>query len=111
MKEGTRQSDKAPKGKKRDPHWAEDRAGWLKDHGTCAVCGGHQKLEVHHIQPFHDHPERERDPTNWITLCENKKDGINCHLAFGHLGNFKSYNVSVVADSSEWNKKILNRPK
>jgi len=67
-------------------------------------------VEVHHILPFHIHPEKELDPSNLITLCEKKDNGVNCHLLFGHLGSFKSLNAFVVKDSHEWSKKIKGRP-
>jgi hypothetical protein len=99
-----------PKGLKRSGHWPAARKAHLAKHPLCEVCGGKKKLEVHHIKPFHLHPELELDPTNFITLCENDKDGVNCHLLFGHLGNFKSYNENVVHDSKEWCNKIKTRP-
>jgi predicted TIM-barrel fold metal-dependent hydrolase len=74
------------------------------------VCGGNVKLEVHHIKPFHLHPALELDPTNLATLCEAVKDGVNCHLLFGHLGNFKSFNTEVLGDAGNWALKIKNRP-
>ena len=67
-------------------------------------------LEVHHIKPFHLNPALELDPINLATLCESKKDGVNCHLWFGHLGNFKSFNVDVIADALFWFNKLKNRP-
>ncbi len=68
-------------------------------------------MEAHHKLPFHLHPELELEDSNLIPLCEEKEDGINCHLAFGHLGNFKSFNKDVEADAGTWNEKIKNRPK
>lgn len=110
--EQTLENEKAkiPAGTARSSHWPAARAAHLKDHPTCAVCGGTEKLEVHHIRPFHLHPDLELDPSNFITLCEANKDGFDCHLGFGHLGNFKSFNVDVVADAAAWNAKIKNRP-
>jgi hypothetical protein len=101
---------KIPAGTQRSGHWPTVRAVFLKDYSTCAVCGGTEKLEVHHIHPFHLHPERELDPENFITLCEANKDGFDCHLGYGHLGNFKSWNVDVAKDAAYWNDKIKNRP-
>jgi len=98
-------------GAKRSNKWPAVRKKFLAENPACAVCGAtNGKREVHHIHPFHLHPELELDPTNFITLCENKKDGVNCHLLFGHFGNFKSVNVNVVEDSKIWNKKIKERP-
>lgn len=41
---------------------------------------------------------------------KDQKDGVNCHLLFGHLGNFKSYNESARTDCAEWSRRIENRP-
>ena len=94
----------------RSPEWPRVRAKHLKTNPTCAVCGGTANIEVHHIEPFHLHPERELDPTNLITLCESGHEGVNCHLHYGHLGDFHSYNVNVVEDAGVWKKKIASRP-
>jgi 5-methylcytosine-specific restriction enzyme A len=97
-------------GKKRSREWPKVRKAYLKEHPKCFVCLGTKKLNVHHCQVFHLHPELELDPKNLITLCENDKGGINCHLAFGHLGSFKSWNENVREDTKTWRLKILNRP-
>ena len=96
-------------GKKRSPHWEALRKAFLKGK-VCALCGGTDKLEAHHMMPFHLHPELELDVNNLIPLCESKKGGVNCHLYIGHLGSFKSYNETVNANAIEWNNKIRNRP-
>lgn len=101
---------KHPLGTARSPHWPAARKQHLELHPACEVCGGTEKLEVHHIRPFHLHPELELDPTNFASLCEANKGGVNCHLHFGHLGNFKSFNVDVLADAKEWHGKIVHRP-
>jgi 5-methylcytosine-specific restriction protein A len=102
--------DKVPHGTQRSPRWKAMRKHYLTEHPTCAVCGGTWKLEVHHIKPFHTHPRLELDPDNLITLCEAKTNGVSCHLLFGHLGNFKSINLNVVADVKTWHQKIKTRP-
>ena len=101
---------KIPSGVKRSDHWPAARAAHLNGAPTCAVCGGAKNLEVHHIHPFHLHPELELDQSNFVTLCEEDIDGVNCHLLFGHLGNFKSFNVDVLADAAHWLAKIQGRP-
>ncbi|MDA8114993.1 MAG: HNH endonuclease [Acidithiobacillus sp.] len=101
---------KVPAGVKRSGEWPKARAVHLAQFPTCAVCGGTEKVEVHHIHPFHLHPDLELDPANFITLCEANKDGVDCHLFFGHLSNFKSFNADVVTDAATWNAKIKNRP-
>ncbi len=101
---------KIPHNMPRSSQWPKVREAHLHNHPTCALCGGIRKLEVHHIRPFHLHPDLELDPSNFITLCEDDDDGMNCHLAGGHLGNFKSWNVNIVADAAYWLSKIKNRP-
>jgi 5-methylcytosine-specific restriction endonuclease McrA len=101
---------KHPSNVKRSSQWPAVRKHHLEEHPNCAVCGGTEHLEVHHIRPFHLHPELELEPTNFITLCESGKGGINCHLAAGHLGSYKSFNPNVVADSAYWSERIKSRP-
>jgi len=102
---------KAKLGVRRSGKWPTIRKDYLKLHPKCEVCGGTRKLEVHHKVPFHLKPGLELEPTNLITLCEEDTDGVNCHLLFGHLGNFKSFNHAVVSDAKVWAIKIRNRPK
>jgi len=94
----------------RSPKWQKVRNEHLKKHPICVVCGSKVKVEVHHINPFHLHPEQELDPNNLISLCETATHGIICHLLIGHLGNYKSINDNVVYDAAEWNKKLESRP-
>jgi len=98
-------------GKARSKEWPKVRKDYLKKHPKCFICLGITHLNVHHVQSFASHPELELEESNLITLCENKGGGINCHLAFGHLGNFKSINKDVREDAKIWRLKILNRPK
>jgi hypothetical protein len=88
----------AAAGLKRSSKWPSVRAAWLKANPKCAACGSAVKVEVHHMHPFHLFPERELDPTNFITLCEGR-GGCNCHLTFGHCGNWSHWNESVVGDA------------
>jgi len=78
----------------RSPRWPSIRARHLLKENKCRACGGVRRLNVHHIKPFYLFPEEEENPDNLITLCEGSH-GINCHLVFGHAGNWKSYNESV----------------
>ena len=94
----------------RSGHWATVRKHHLESFPTCAVCGGSETIEVHHIKPFHLHPDLELEPLNLITLCESKKNGINCHLAVGHIGNFKSLNATVETDAAFLLAKLKGRP-
>lgn len=90
---------------KRAVGWPKVRAEHLKKNPVCAACGSEKGLEVHHIKPFHQFPELELDPENLITLC-NK----SCHLYFGHLKYFKSWNPDVISDSAKYYEKIKARP-
>jgi hypothetical protein len=68
-----------------------------------------KRLQAHHIKPFHLFPELELVESNWVPLCEGNPS-MNCHLVLGHLGNFASYNLLVVADASKWLARMLGRP-
>jgi 5-methylcytosine-specific restriction endonuclease McrA len=94
---------------RRSSKWSRIRNIHLKEKPKCAACGGHKKLEVHHIKPFNKYPELELEPSNLITLCESKKNGVNCHLLFGHLGNYKTINPTVLEDVLTWFNKITQR--
>lgn len=94
---------------KRSGNWSKVREAHLKDFPTCSACGGKESVEVHHKKPFHLHPELELDPTNLISLCESKKYGVNCHLFFGHLGNYKVENSEVDSDVTTWQRKFEER--
>lgn len=98
---------KHPMSSKRSPHWPTIRKMYLESNPLCECCGGSDSLQVHHKMPFHLDPELELDKNNLITLCEGS---TNCHLLFGHLKNFKSYNKNVLDDVLTWNKKIKERP-
>jgi len=100
--------DSLGKKHRRSPKWRKIRLAHLKDHPFCVVCESTKNLEVHHIIPFHVDPNLEPDRGNLMTLCENKKYGTNCHILWGHLGNFRRYNQEVRLDVVIWNKKINN---
>ena len=67
------------------------------------ACGGEEKLEVHHIAPFHRWPELELAPGNLITLCE--KPGRDCHFTWGHFHNWKLWNPVVRQDAAMYLEK------
>lgn len=91
----------------RSPKWAAFRRGFLKTHRTCAACGTRDKLEVHHILPFHLYPNFELSPENCITLCST---GSGCHLTWGHLQDWKSWNPRVTEDSKNYLLRVQTRP-
>lgn len=91
--------------KDRSSKWPTFRKHVLEKHPFCAYCGGTEKLQVHHIAPFHLHPELELDETNVIVLCE--KPETDHHLHIGHLGNFRSEgNPNVVEDCKKNEVKL-----
>lgn len=89
------------KEKTRSPLWGKTRDHFIESHPTCAACGSKKDLQVHHIKPFHLHPELELNETNLITLC---MDENNCHLNIGHGDNFKAYNPNVLDDCKSFLK-------
>ena len=89
----------------RSPKWSSVRKEHLKDNNFCAACGRTKKLEVHHIEPVHLNPDRELDPSNLITLCDDP-----CHFIFGHLLDYKSWNKDVINDCEVYLNKVKNKP-
>ena len=85
--------------------WKEVRKQHLSKQPYCQACGRSSDLDVHHIEPVHVNPERELDPENLITLCSK-----TCHLIFGHLMDYKSWNENVISDSENYISKIKMRP-
>lgn len=96
-------------GKARSKEWPKIRKAWLKRYPRCALCGGKEKITVHHMIPFHLNPLLELDPTNLITLCEGRKV-VNCHLVFGHWGNFRTkYNPRIKDVVNEWRPHLMSK--
>ena len=95
---------------KRSPKWAALEKKLLAAHPYCAVCGHRirKQLRGHHIIPVHVDPARELDPANVVILCQG--DTVNCHLLFGHLLNWDSWNEYVAKDAAAWNTAITHRP-
>jgi 5-methylcytosine-specific restriction protein A len=99
---------KAKKGQRRSSKWRKFRGAFKAKNPNCAVCGSKKKVEVHHKIPFHYAPDLELNKENLISLCENKKYGIHCHLLIGHLGNYRRFNYNIEIDAMTWNQKIQN---
>jgi hypothetical protein len=89
----------------RSPKWSTVRKEHLKNNNFCLACGRSKKLEVHHIEPVHLNPDRELDPSNLVTLCDDP-----CHLIFGHLMDYKSWNKDVIDDCKVYLNKVKNKP-
>lgn len=82
----------------RSDKWPKIEKEYLAKQPKCQACNGTQRLNVHHKQPFHIHPELELDLNNLITLCMGATE---CHIRIGHGDDFKMYNPNVVTDAAE----------
>lgn len=91
-------------GSPRSPMWKKVRKEHLERNPACAVCGRKSNVVPHHIIPVHADPSLELSPENLITLCEGP--AFNCHLFFGHLRDWTSYNPEVKRDAEEWSRRI-----
>jgi 5-methylcytosine-specific restriction protein A len=88
----------------RNSRWPKVRKEHLAAHPSCAACGSHKSVQVHHKKPFHCEPCLELDAENLITLCPL------CHFYFGHLLRWSSWNTDVSRDSAWFLEKIGSRP-
>ena len=82
----------------RSPEWHKVEHDFVSKNKTCVACGGTEKLQVHHMHPFHLRPELELDENNLITLCmQHEKE---CHLFIGHGDSWRAYNPNVLKDAA-----------
>ena len=88
-----------PLGNRRSALWPKVRAAFLREHPVCAACGVSKDLELHHVRPYHLHPELELDFANLITLCDYA--GRGCHFCLGHLYDWRRWNPHVREDA-DW---------
>ena len=91
----------------RSGKWPGVRTQYLKINPFCAACGSTEKLEVHHVVPYHQDRSKELDFENMITLCMGSG---RCHFVHGHLLSWQSHNKDVRMDSIRYYKKIETRP-
>lgn len=84
--------------------WPAAQRAHLKREWWCRKCGTTNKLQVHHICPFHVDPSKELDPFNMITLCMWSN---RCHFVIGHLGNFRLYNTNIVTIATNYNPGVV----
>lgn len=87
----------------RSPKWTMVRNAHLDKYPECAACGSTEDLNVHHIQPFHQFPELELEPSNLITLCRPH------HFNLGHRRNWKDWNPYVKEDAALLRKQKYER--
>ena len=91
----------------RSSKWSQVRNAFLKKHPFCEVCGINKNLAVHHEKPFNAFPALELLESNLLVLCESA--GMQCHITFGHLGNYRFYNPTVRQDVKLWREKVKSR--
>jgi hypothetical protein len=58
---------------------------------------------VHHIASYHEHPDRELDKTNVMTMCMGPNE---CHLRLAHGDDFEA----IVDNIVELAAYVLLRP-
>ena len=92
----------------RSKKWPSVRNAFLKKNPSCAACGNKKlnELEVHHIRPYYAYPFLELKEENLIVLCEGSG---NCHFVWGHLLNWRVWNLSVRKDAKAFLNKIKKR--
>lgn len=92
----------------RSPLWRDLRNEFLRENPECAVCDTKgtllNGLEAHHVTPYSVDPSKELDKSNLRTLCRR------CHLIFGHVFSFRSFNQHLDEDIRIWRDKIKARP-
>lgn len=89
-----------PHDNQRSPDWAAVRDAHIAREPSCRACGGTDHLQVHHIRPFHLHPELELAQDNLITLCEHPSH--DCHYHFGHFFDWHAWNPRVRSDAARF---------
>jgi len=94
-------------GLKRSAKWPAVRKAHLKKHPRCEFCGNTTNLNVHHLKPFHIHPELELDPGNLATVCEGPT--VNCHYLFGHFMDWKNFNEDFWKDVERFKPLIKQK--
>ena len=80
------------KARRRSPKWVEVRREHVQKFPFCAACGDRERLQVHHVEPYHLRPDLELDRSNLLTLCMGPSE---CHLRLGHGDDFDAYNPAI----------------
>jgi hypothetical protein len=93
----------------RSHQWPAVRRAHLQAFPTCAACGGTDALEVHHVLPYHVCPSAELEPANLLTLCAAGPSGMDCHLYWGHGGDWSDYCPTAPQDATEALKRVAGR--
>lgn len=91
----------------RSGRWPSVRRAYIEDNPVCVACGSDDELNVHHIKPFHTHPELELEPSNLITACREHHFSI-CHDPDGPWGpekpNWRKSNLNARSDMQKWRR-------
>lgn len=100
-------------GAERSGRWSTVRKHYIEDHPVCEACGSSEDLNVHHVKPFHVHPELELDPENLVTLCREHHFHIG-HDPDGPDGprnpNWKLSNPNVRSDARKYRDSLSLTP-
>lgn len=88
----------------RSEKWPSIEKDIINKYKCCAACGSIQHLQVHHIQPFHLHPELELQESNLIILCMSENE---CHLRIGHGDLFRAYNPLLMKDINDLRLQLV----
>lgn len=95
----------------RSSRWPTVRNHYIFAHPACEACGATTEMNVHHVEQFSEHPEKELDPANLISLCRK------CHFLIGHDPDgpgpmpptWKKSNPNVRADAASHLKQIQSK--
>lgn len=90
--------------------WRSIAARHLREYPACAACGSTSRVRPHHVIPVSVDPSRQYDHSNLLSLCESYTHGVNCHLFFGHGGQWDTYNPNAIADAFSWRAARTIRP-
>jgi len=91
----------------RSGRWPAIERAHLLAFPTCAACGGKDRLQVHHVRPYHLEPALELDPDNLITLCQHP--ARLCHFRIGHCFDWSAFNPHVRNDAALSLKRVKMR--
>lgn len=81
--------------KPRSKQWRKTQKEFLAANPACIACGSKEKLEVHHLLPFHINAALENEFSNLATFCRKH------HYGIGHgETSWKAWNDQAKADAA-----------
>jgi len=94
-------------GAQRSSGWSSASKDFIYAHPQCEM-GMHNPtllnpLNTHHVKSFHEFPEFEMEPNNWIVLCRFH------HFLHAHLKNWARSNLTIREDCEALNSKIMHK--